>query len=294
VQQSAVYQALTRQGFTHFDASPYSAGAGEDAFTLSDKVGSNFQGDDDWDVHCGLLPTSGENPYTRTMDPMFLIISAGTDKHVPPADKHILRAGFNYRRDILSEISSPMWTSTHTSKYRYEFNVSKHWVTSSEYPKEFALANFFFWHLREGDTIAVRGSLRTALVARALGTPVFYVTTETKTAVGEKAFKDLALLADPYIADMYFHGYANFEHLLTVVEWCMEGRKSPGLDAYALLIQQPRTMEERFLRSDNFWTDACSAMKCSPFIVSHPTRYVLIVCCSLSLFCLCHFFRINL
>ena len=225
---------------------------------------------------------------------MFLIISAGTEKHVPPADKHILRAGFNYRRDILSEISSPMWTSTHTSKYRYEFNVSKHWVTSSEYPKEFALANFFFWHLREGDTIAVRGSLRTALVARALGTPVFYVTTETKTAVGEKAFKDLALLADPYIADMYFHGYANFEHLLTVVEWCMEGRKSPGLDAYALLIQQPRTMEERFLRSDNFWTDACSAMKCSPFIVSHPTRYVLIVCCSLSLFCLCHFFRINL
>ena len=277
-QQNAVYRALSINGFTFFDASPYTAGVGEDAFTLADKGGTNLHGDDDWDVHNSLLPHSGEVPYARSMDPVFLIISAGSEKHTPPEDRDILRAGTNFRRNFLPEIASPKWTSSHCSKYRFEFNISKHWANTVKYPREFALANFFFWHVREGDIITVRGSLRTALVARAVGHTVFYVATELKKVVAEKAFKDLALLAEPSIAAEFFRGYENFEHLLTVVQWCMETRKSTGLDAYALLLQQPRTMEERFVRREDFWSEAFKAMKCRPFIVAHPTRCVLYFC----------------
>ena len=134
------------------------------------------------------------------------------------------------------------------------------------------MANFLFWHACEGDIITVRGSIRTALVARALGHPVFYVTTNLKEAESAKAFKDLALLAEPSIVAEYFAGYKTYEHLLTVVQWCMEARKCPGLDAYQLLLQQPTTMEERFLRSEDYYSNAFKAMKCKPFIVKHPQR----------------------
>ena len=271
-QQNSVYRGLNINGFTNFDATHYTAGACEEAFTLSDCEGTNFDGDDAWDIHRLLLPVAAEDPYTRTMSPLFLIISAGSSKHIPPADRDILRKGDKYRREVLSKIPAPMWTSTQAGKYKYELNMSKHWGRSNTFPSEFAMANFLFWHACEGDIITVRGSLRTALVARALGHPVFYVTTRLKEAESAKAFKDLALLAEPSIVAEYFAGYKTYEHLLTVVQWCMEARKCPGLDAYQLLLQQPTTMEERFLRSDDYYSNACKAMKCKPFIVKHPQR----------------------
>ena len=279
--QSAAYRALTSNGFVDFDASQYTAGVGEDAYTLADKAGVNNQGEEDWDVHANLLPHPGETCYTRTLAPMFLIISAGTAQQLPCADRDVFKTGATYRRDILSQIVAPNWTSTVATKYRYEFNMSKHWSTSEKYPKEFALANFFFWHLREGDSIVVRGSLRTGLVARCLGHPVFFVTTLAKEAFAIKAFKDLSLLADPLIIGEYFKGYKPYEHLMTVVQWCMEARKAQLFDAYQLLLQQPLTINERFKRSEFFWTEAFKGTKCRPFIVGHPTRYCALFICPL-------------
>jgi hypothetical protein len=150
---------------------------------------------------------------------------------------------------------------------------------ATEFPLEFAFANFLYWHSRADNVILVlqdgddvfgttamycgRRVLLAPLQAGLMGTP------DVENAFSDKAYSTMAILKKQ--RKKYFNNYKSDAAFATIAQLVKNTRCHPTIDALAIL--QSQTVEEdlRFLRKD--WESADMATPCKMVHTSAPHEH---------------------